>query len=143
MFEINTMNSYNFQCYNNIEIFFVACLQILVVTLPPVNGFFRDIGLFSAIGCGDLREEQSFLSRNKTIPSNDRTEVSEKALKKQKHCRVSNDVDEGEDLVFEGKFNYQSDIVSIPTATMSSPVSDLFEFFSDPKNRVVSLGILL
>ena len=41
--------------------------------------------------------------------------------------------DEG--LIFEGKLNYQSDTVPIPTSIMSSPATDLFEFFSDPENR--------
>ena len=66
--------------------------------------------------------------RSSTLPSNDEIDPTQRTPEAQEDIHTD---DEG--LVFEGKFNYQSDILPIPTSRMFSP--DLFEFFSDPKNR--------
>jgi len=44
-------------------------------------------------------------------------------------------INEGGDLVFEGEFRYESDVLPVPFSAVSPRAEDLFEFFSDPENR--------
>ncbi len=66
--------------------------------------------------------------RSSTLPSNDEIDPTLQTPEAQEDSHTD---DEG--LVFEGKFNYQSETLLMPTSRMLS--QDLFEFFSDSKNR--------
>lgn len=119
----------------------VISLQILVIAslVPTAKSLFRD-GYSLPVNRKNVSNASSHENKirsstenlrryDNTMPSNDGIDENER----------THDVDEEEGLVFEGTFNYQSDIISIPTAVMSAPATDLNEFFSDPKNRDLAI----
>ena len=108
----------------------VAFLQILVLAVltPAAKSLFGAAALSSVtgiLGNRDTRQQKggSHSPINNQILANDN----------QSRKHAANDDEEG--LVFEGEFHYQSDIVQIPTHA----TTDLYDFFSDPKNRDLAI----
>ena len=77
---------------------------------------------------------ENLQNNSKSSVLNVATDVDEGSSQQQKRDMAHNEEEE-EGLIFEGKFHYESDIVPISNAVMSSPATDLFAFFSDPYNR--------
>ena len=120
----------------------VVLLQFFLLSLlaPAAKSFFGNTLLTSVIGNIDnrsSRQEKNICSNTEKLQNNDSILLSpiERTTDTHQSLDASKHADKGGDLVFEGEFNYQSDIVQIPTTALSSPATDLFEFFSDPKNR--------
>eukprot|EP00531_Pseudo-nitzschia_arenysensis_P003610 CAMPEP_0116141928 /NCGR_PEP_ID=MMETSP0329-20121206/14637_1 /TAXON_ID=697910 /ORGANISM="Pseudo-nitzschia arenysensis, Strain B593" /LENGTH=360 /DNA_ID=CAMNT_0003637131 /DNA_START=168 /DNA_END=1246 /DNA_ORIENTATION=- len=112
--------------------------KLLIVSLlaPSAKCLFGSTRLSSQNGIIDnhdfCRHDNPIRSSQKSHRQNEINPIRQ-AAKVQENIDVPLQSDEG--LVFEGEFNYQSDVVPMPTSAMSSPAKDLFDFFSDPKNR--------
>jgi len=152
-----TGNNSNNNRNNNNRVRFVTVaamgLQLLLFgsLFPTVLGFFfRDGLLLSVTGKADKRgfvhqRKNHFLSGTATNAQGFHAQQHKNQIHENNSNQNGNgneadkDDDDNDDdgLVFEGTFDYQSEIVPISTAALSSsPVrDDLFDFFSDPKNR--------
>ena len=114
----------------------VAFLQMLVLALlaPTAKSLFGVTALSSVSGIVGNRNSRQQNSGSHSPLSLD--ENPSRTPDNLQHAAADND-DEG--LVFEGEFHYQSDIVPIPKGAMMSPATDLYDFFSDPKNRDLAI----
>mmetsp|Transcript_19920 Transcript_19920/g.43296 ORF Transcript_19920/g.43296 Transcript_19920/m.43296 type:complete len:379 (-) Transcript_19920:768-1904(-) len=103
---------------------------------PTAASFFsRDSRLQRSVGgkidnIGGIHDTESLFFRGAVKVD----ELPSQQKQKDDGSHDGDDIND-EGLVFEGKYNYQSDTVPIPTSVMSPPAIDLFDFFSDPENR--------
>lgn len=113
----------------------VVFLQILVLALlaPTAKSLF---GVTALSSVSDILGNRNFRQQNNSPHSPlSIDENSSRTTDNVQHAAADDD----EGLVFEGEFHYQSDIVPIPKGAMMSPATDLFDFFSDPKNRDLAI----
>lgn len=126
--------------------YYMKFLNLLIVSVlvPSTKGLFGSTRLSSQNAKIDKHDsymyEKPICASQKLRKENDIALQSIKEMNPRRQAaKVQENLDApiytDEGLVFEGEFNYQSEIVPMPISAMSSPATDLFEFFSDPKNR--------